>query len=64
MKFNLDPTDIAAYLIIAGCFALMFCGIDGEVKSILAVAAGWAFRRPIVEGTDKVRERLVGKKKE
>jgi len=26
-----------------GCLALIATGIDGEVKSILTVAAGWAF---------------------
>ena len=29
--------------LILGCFVLLCLGIDGEVKSILTVAAGWAF---------------------
>jgi len=44
---KIDATDIAAYLIIVGCFLLLVLGIDSEVKSLLAVAAGWAFRKPI-----------------
>jgi hypothetical protein len=31
-------------LLITFCFILLCLGIDGEVKSILAVAAGWAFK--------------------
>jgi len=31
-------------ILIVGSFALLFLGIDGEVKSILLLAAGWAFR--------------------
>lgn len=30
--------------IIMGCFVLLFCGRDGEVKAILAMAAGWVFK--------------------
>ena len=59
---KLDPTDIAAYIIIIGCFALIFCGIDGEVKSILCVAAGWAFRRPIRNGTTAITNKVKGRK--
>lgn len=32
------------FLIIAGCLALLFSGHDGEVKSILAMSAGWLFK--------------------
>jgi len=37
------PDVIIALVIIVGCFTLIGCGIDSEVKSILTVAAGWAF---------------------
>jgi len=66
MKIRIDATDIAAYLVIVGCIALMACRIDGEVKSILAMAAGWAFRRPIANGgsaaVEKVLRKLTAKK--
>jgi len=38
-----EPADVAAIVIIAGCIGLLACGINGEVKGILAVAGGWAF---------------------
>ena len=31
-------------LLITICFVLMLCGIDGEVKTILVLAAGWLFK--------------------
>ncbi len=31
-------------LLIVGCFALLFTGRDGEVKSILLLAAGWVVK--------------------
>jgi len=37
------PDLIIALVLVVGCFALIATGIDGEVKSILTVAAGWAF---------------------
>lgn len=37
------PDLIIALLLITGCFGLLFSGIDGEVKSILLLAAGWTF---------------------
>lgn len=37
------PDLIIAIILIVGCFALIFSGIDGEVKSILTMAAGWVF---------------------
>jgi len=30
-------------MLIAGCFTLLFAGIDGEVKTVLIMAAGWTF---------------------
>lgn len=37
------PDLIIALILVVGCFALIATGIDGEVKSILTLAAGWAF---------------------
>jgi uncharacterized membrane protein required for colicin V production len=37
------PDLIIAMVLIVGSFALIAFGIDGEVKSILTIAAGWAF---------------------
>ena len=37
------PDFIIALVLIVGCLGLVFTGIDGEVKSILTLAAGWAF---------------------
>ena len=41
MKWTPDP--IIALILVVGCLALLFLKIDGEVKSILCTAAGWAF---------------------
>jgi len=37
------PDLIIALVLIVGCLALVFTGVDGEVKSILTIAAGWVF---------------------
>ena len=37
------PDLIIALMLVVGCFALLATGIDGEVKSILTIAAGWCF---------------------
>ena len=37
------PDFIIALILVVGSLALIFTGIDGEVKSILTLAAGWAF---------------------
>ncbi|MBA7572232.1 hypothetical protein ES708_14008 [subsurface metagenome] len=37
------PDLIIALILVVGSMALLFTGIDGEVKSILLLAAGWAF---------------------
>lgn len=37
------PDLIIALILIIGCFALLVLHIDGEVKSILTMAAGWCF---------------------
>jgi hypothetical protein len=38
------PDLIIVLIIVVGCFALLACGFDGDVKSILAIATGWACR--------------------
>ena len=35
--------EVAAIILIIGCLVLLGLGVDGEVKSILVMAAGWAF---------------------
>jgi len=47
MKLHFDATDVGAWLIIVICGVLMGLGVDGDVKSIMAISAGWAFRKPI-----------------
>jgi len=37
------PDLVIALVLVVGCLALIFTGIDGEVKGILIMAAGWAF---------------------
>ena len=41
MKIEFDQ--IIALVIILAAVGLLVSGIDGEVKSILTMAAGWAF---------------------
>ncbi len=38
------PELIIALSLIIGCLCLISFGLNGEVKGILAIAAGWAFR--------------------
>ena len=35
--------EAVALVLVIGCLALLGLGVDGEVKSILVMAAGWAF---------------------
>ncbi len=37
------PDLIIALALVVGSFVLLALGIDGEVKSIITMAAGWAF---------------------
>lgn len=37
------PDTVIALVLILGSLVMMCLGIDGEVKSILTMAAGWAF---------------------
>ena len=36
--------EIIALIIVVGCLTLIGLGIDTEIKGILGVAAGWAFK--------------------
>lgn len=47
------PDKITALILIVGCLALIFTGMDSEVKSILTVAAGWLFGATYSERTRK-----------
>lgn len=37
------PDTIIAIVLVVGCIVLLALRIDSEVKSILAMAAGWCF---------------------
>ncbi len=37
------PDSLIAMIIVLGCLVLLVLGINSEVKSILAIAAGWIF---------------------
>lgn len=37
--------EAVALILVIGCFYLLATGIDGEVKSILTMAAGWCFAK-------------------
>ena len=38
-----SPDMVIAAILVIGCLALIATGVDGEVKSILTIAAGWCF---------------------
>ena len=42
MKIEFDQ--IIVLVVILACFILIITGIDGEVKSILAMGCGWLFK--------------------
>lgn len=44
---------VIALVLVVGCMTLMCFHIDGEVKSILTIAAGWAFGKGY--GASKVK---------
>ncbi|MBA7585676.1 hypothetical protein ES708_27664 [subsurface metagenome] len=48
--------EIIALILVVGCLLLIGFGIDGEVKSILTMAAGWVFGREYIK-------RVVDRKK-
>ena len=37
------PDLIIALILVVGCIGMIATGIDSEVKSVLLIAAGWAF---------------------
>lgn len=37
--------ELIALILVVGCLILLVFKVDGEVKSILTIAAGWAFGR-------------------
>lgn len=41
--------EVIALVLVVGCLFLIALGIDSEVKSILTIAAGWAFGRGFAE---------------
>jgi len=43
------PDKITALVLVVGCMGLLFTGIDGEVKSILTISAGYLFGVGIAE---------------
>ena len=51
MKWTADI--IIALVLIVGCLALIFTGINSEVKSILTLAAGWCFGSAYLQRTGK-----------
>ena len=44
-----SPDKITALVLVIGCLALLFTGIDGEVKAIRTIAAGDLFGVGIAE---------------
>jgi len=38
-----DFDQITALVLVVGCMILLLCGINGEVKSILTISAGYLF---------------------
>jgi len=50
---NWTPDKITALVLLVGCLVLVFTGIDGEVKAILTIAAGWLFGSAYTERTKK-----------
>lgn len=44
-----SPENLIALVIVLGCIGLLASGLDGEVKGILAVAAGWVFKSAAVK---------------
>lgn len=44
MKLQWTPDAVIALVIVVGCLTLLLCDINGEVISILAIAATWVFR--------------------
>jgi len=47
------PDLVIAVILIVSCVGLIATGIDGEVKSILTLAAGWAFGSQYIARKEK-----------
>lgn len=45
--------EVIAIILVVGCLALLFTGIDSEVKSILTISAGWCFGREFTKRRTK-----------
>jgi len=53
MNLFKTPDQVIALILVIGCLILIFCKIDGEVKSILTLAAGWSFGGAFAAGKAK-----------
>jgi len=51
------PDKVIALILVIGCLGLVFTSIDGEVKSILAMAAGYLFGAGYTERKDKKKNK-------
>lgn len=49
-----NADDVCAIIIVLGCIVLIATGIDGEIKAILGVAAGFLFGKHRTEIASKV----------
>lgn len=52
-----SPDKITALILICSCLALIFSGINTEVKSILAMASAYLFGTSLIEGREARREK-------
>lgn len=65
------PDLVIAVGVIAACFALRFCGINGEVWAALMIAIGWVFggqfqkqRLKAKEIDYKLQSQIIDRRKE
>ena len=49
-----NADDVCAIIIVLGCIVLIAFGIDGEIKAILGVAAGFLFGKHRKEIASKI----------
>lgn len=54
MKIFKDSEDICAVIIVVGCIVLLAMGINGEIKGILGVAAGWIFGKGFMTAKERM----------
>jgi len=50
------PDTVVALVLIVGAFCLIAFGVDGEVKSILTIAAGWIFGKGYLERRTTIKK--------